>query len=276
MMIKNGDIASRLYDRLAGEGDLLVEEVRIGLGYAGVRIEGDERRMGLAAVLRDELGPGCSLLAEAGQLAGSSASSLLRRLVEGKTPLEKALGLAAANALLAPELRAPDQCVPDLRASDLSFPPAAGEEKDSIELINLAPYDRVAMIGLFAPLVRKIEGSGAELSIIERDASLMNLPDQKSRERILKECTVAIITATSLLNDTLEEVLNGLGDPRHVLILGPSTPLCAEVFQGAGTPVTHLGGAAVLDAGKAMQIISEGGGTRQLRPFLRFINMAVK
>jgi uncharacterized protein (DUF4213/DUF364 family) len=90
----------------------------------------------------------------------------------------------------------------------------------------------------------------------------------------LKECTVAIVTATTLLNDTLEEVLNGLGNPRHVAILGPSTPLLPEIFQG--TPVRHLGGAVVRDTRKVMQIISEGGGTPAMRPYLRFVNLLVK
>ncbi|MEW6380927.1 MAG: DUF364 domain-containing protein [bacterium] len=268
-MIKTGEIASRLDKYLASAGeDLRVEEVRIGLGYVGVRIEG-ERRIGLAAVLRSELSPCCSVLAEAGHLAGLSVSVLLSRLVEGKNPLEKALGLATANALIAPG--------PPLMTSSPD-----DEENDAIGLINLTPQDKVAMIGLFSPLVSRIEKSGAALSIIERNETMRGVPlvhlpeDQETeiRRKILQECTVAIITATSILNDTLEEVLNGLGTPRHVLILGPSTPLCAEVFRG--TPVTHLGGSAVLDEGKVMQIVSEGGGTRQLRPFLRFVNVAVR
>lgn len=84
---------------------------------------------------------------------------------------------------------------------------------------------------------------------------------------------MAIITATTLLNDTIEEVLNSLGNPRHVAILGPSTPLCPVIFQN--TPVTHLGGAVIRDTNKVMQIISEGGGTRAMRPYLRFVNLLI-
>ena len=100
------------------------------------------------------------------------------------------------------------------------------------------------------------------------------IPDQKDRDNILEKCTVAIITATSILNDTIEEILNGLGNPRHVTILGPSTPLCEEVF--ARTPVTHLGGSAIRDHRKVMQVISEGGGTPNMRPYLRFIDRTIK
>ena len=130
------------------------------------------------------------------------------------------------------------------------------------------------MVGLFTPMVPKIEATGAKLTVIERNPARLAVLDKKESGRILKECTVAIITATALLNDTLEEVLNGLGNPRHVAILGPSTPLCPEIFQG--TPVNHLGGAAVRDTKKVMQIISEGGGTPAMRPYLRFVNLFVK
>jgi len=252
-MIQTCEIASRLYEHLSGDqGNLLVEEVRVGLGYIGVKLEGN--RMGLAAVLRHELAPGCSILDEAGNLAGSKASVLLRRLVDGKNPLDKALGLATANAIIHPR--------------------PTEKEKDTLELINLTHQDRVAMIGLFRPLIPRIKKTGASLSIIERNTVLMEIPDQKNRKKILKECTVAIITATSILNDTMEEVLNGLESPRHVVVLGPSTPMCDEIFDG--TPINHLGGSALLDTGKIMRIISEGGGTPALRPYLRFINILLK
>ncbi|MDI6616076.1 MAG: DUF4213 domain-containing protein, partial [Syntrophaceae bacterium] len=60
-MIETGDISRRIAERLSESArNLQVEEVRIGLGYVGVMLEGD--RMGLAAVLRNELRPGCSTI----------------------------------------------------------------------------------------------------------------------------------------------------------------------------------------------------------------------
>ena len=249
-MIPTGEISNRFYEYLSGRGgDLLVKEVRVGLSYLGVKLEGN--RMGLAAVLNHELTPGCSVIDEAGKLVGSKASDFLRRLVDGRNPLEKALGLATANAIIHPE--------------------PTEDDKNTLELINLGAEDRVAMVGLFRPLVPRIKETGASLSIIERNPAIMEVLGQKERERILEECTVAIITATALLNDTMEEVLNSLGSPRHVAVLGPSTPMCGEIFEG--TQVNHLGGSAMLNTKKIMQIISEGGGTTALRPYLRFVNI---
>jgi len=252
-MIQTGDISRRIHERLSDSAaDLQVAEVRVGLGYVGVMLEGD--RMGVAAVLRNELRPGCSTIGKAGTLAGSNASELLDLLVTGTNPLEKSLGLATANALLHPE--------------------AGEEEHDSIALMHLSPEDRVAMVGYFGPLVKRIQKTGAELRIIEKDPDRVEeIPDRKERDGVLEECSVAIITATSILNGTIEEILNGLGSPRHVTILGPSTPLCGEVF--VHTPVTHLGGSAIRDPRKIMQIISEGGGTPHMRPHLRFIDRTI-
>jgi uncharacterized protein (DUF4213/DUF364 family) len=251
-MITTGEIAGRIYDLSSDMGGgLLVEDARIGLGYVGIKVAG--KGLGLAALLVNELGPGCSKLKMAGTISGSKASDLLRFLVEGSNPLEMALGLATANALFCPE----------------SLP----EEEDAVDLMRLTPEDRIAMVGWFPPLVKRIRERGLNLSVIERDERRFDVPNNETRDRILEECTVAIITATSIVNDTLEETLRRLGHPRHVAVLGPSTPLFREIFRG--TPVSHLGGSIVMDAERVMQIISEGGGTPEMRPYLRFVNILI-
>jgi len=228
--------------------DRMVEDVRIGLGYVGVALEGGG--LGVSALLRNELAGGCTTFPGAGTLRGRQAWDLLSFLVSGKNTLQKAIGLAAANALIEPEKT---------------------EEGDSIDLMKLTPRDRVAMVGLFRPLVKRIRTTGAELDIIERDESRIPLQHAGTVSDLLARCTVAIITATSLLNDTLDGILRDLGAPRHVVILGPSTPLCMEVFNDS--PVTHLGGSIVGDRDRLMQIISEGGGTPEMRSCLRFVNI---
>lgn len=244
---------SRIGERIVAHvrrchADRMVEDVRIGLGYVGVALEGGG--LGVAAVLRGELAGGCTTFPGAGTLRGRQAWELLSFLVSGRNTLQKAIGLAAANALIEPD---------------------NAEEGDSIDLMNLTSRDRVAMIGLFRPLVKRIRTTGAELDIIERDESRIPLQSAGKTSDLLARCTVAIITATSLLNDTLDGILRDLGAPRHVVILGPSTPLCMEVFNDS--PVTHLGGSIVGDRERLMQIISEGGGTPEMRPCLRFVNM---
>jgi len=244
-MLETGEIAGRLYRHLVEPSRrFAVEDVRIGASYVAVILTGG--RIGVAARLKEAVGAEIEPQAS-GCISGRPAETLLDRLVCGAGAVERALALAAANALIHPEI--------------------PGREEDTLGLMNLRPGERVAMVGLFRPIVPRIESTGVRLSVIER-----NTPEQERRQ-VLGACDVAIVTATTLLNGTLEEVLNELGKPRHVALMGPSTPLCEEIFRA--TPVTHLGGSAIVDGAALLQVISKGGGTPDMRPFLRFVNIMV-
>ena len=251
-MLKPGVILNRLYERLeAFAKSRKIADLRIGLGYIGVRL--DNGSTGIAAVLFDALPHGCTVVSAAGNFAGSPATDLLQYLVAGKNPLEIAIGLATANALIEP-------------------PPAESmDDREATTYLNLQKGVKVAMVGLFAPLVARIRATGAELIVIEKNSARMEILGDAEKKDALKSCDVAIITATTLLNNTFEETINLLGTPHAMAIMGPSTPLMPAIF--CQTPVTHLGGAIVTDSVRVMQIISEGGGTPALRPYLRFVNL---
>lgn len=244
-MLQTNEIAGRLHRLLLGESRrYTVEDVRIGGSYIAVVLTGG--RIGLAARLKEFAGTQIEMPGTA--ICGKRADALLTHLVSGTGAVERALGLATANALI--------------------HPPAPAEEEDTISLMGLRAGERVAMVGLFRPIVPRIEATGVILSVIERDTP------EKERRDILGACSVAIITATTLLNGTLEGILSELGRPRHVALIGPSTPLCEEIFRGS--PLTHLGGSAIADAAGLLRVVSEGGGTPAMRPYLRFVNTRVR
>lgn len=245
-MLQTNEIAGRLHRDLREQSRrFAVEEVRIGGSYVAVVLAGG--RIGLAARLKEAIGAEIEPQRTSSRFSGRSADLLLDRLVHGTGAVERALGLATANALI--------------------HIPVPKTEEDTIGLMRLRPGESVAMVGLFRPIVPRVEATGARLSVVERDTP------GKERRNILGACDVAIITATTLLNGTLEEVLNELRRPRHVALIGPSTPLCEAAFRG--TPVTHLGGSAIADAAAVLKVIAEGGGTPAMRPFLRFVNTMV-
>ncbi len=254
-MLKTGTILSELNEKITPAAkNRKIIDLRIGLGYIGVSL--DNGSMGIAAVLLNDLPHRCTVVPEAGSFAGSPAADLLKYLVTGKNSLEIGIGLATANALI------------ELPSSD------AGDDREATTFLNLQKGIKVVMVGLFAPLVARIRASGAELRIIERNPARMEILNDAAQNDALKSCDVAILTATTLLNNTFEETINKLGAPRAVLLMGPSTPLTPEIFRN--TPVTHLGGAVVADSKRVMKIISEGGGTPALRPYLRFVNLIRK
>jgi uncharacterized protein (DUF4213/DUF364 family) len=253
-MLQPGIILRFLYEQLEPAAkNRRIADLHVGLSYVGVKL--DNGAAGLAAVLPEAELQGCTVLKDAGTYAGARAADALKYLVTGKKSLEIAMGLAAANALLEP-------------------PPAGTiDDREATTYLHLQKGVKVAMVGLFSPLVKRIRDTGAILTVIEKNPDRLKLLSPEEKEEALKNCDVAIITATTLLNNTFEETINLLGKPRSVALMGPSTPLLPTIFRD--TPVTHLGGTIIADSARVMQIISEGGGTPALRPYLRFVNIPI-
>jgi hypothetical protein len=250
-MREPGSILNRLYEQLECTAkNREIADLRVGLSYVGIKL--DNNAVGIAAVQPDIRSKGCTVLPDAGKYAGASAVDILKYLINGKISLHLSIGLATANALIDPS----------------SY---ETEDREATTYLDLEPGEKVAMVGLFAPLVERIRVTGAILTIIEKNPERLEILSPEKKQQALQDCDVAIITATTLLNGTFEETIGFLGKPRSVFLLGPSTPLQPAIFSN--TPVTHLGGVVAADPGRVLQIISEGGGTPALRPYLRFVNL---
>ncbi len=240
-----GDLARGLAALLAPRAQVRVARVVVGLGYTAALLA--DGRAGVAYTLRDQAQGGCGAFRGQRPLAGQEAAALLA-LAGSRDPLEAAVGLAVAGALVPPE-------------------PAGALEGDVLDHLALEAGDTVGMVGYFGPLVPEVRRRAAELFIFERIALPQGgvLPQERAAE-LLPRCQVAIISATTLLNQTLEPLLEACAGCREVVLLGPSTPLYPEAF--AFTPLTMLSGVKVRDPEGLLQVVAEAGGTRQ---FIRMV-----
>jgi uncharacterized protein (DUF4213/DUF364 family) len=248
----DASVASRIVRALSDVAQQIpVADVRIGLGYTAVRLEDD--RLGLAYTFRDEAGRGCSVLHHSQPLAGRPASDLLARL-ESADPIEAGVGLACANALG--------------NRRDRKF-----DEGDILDHLGLRADDDVSMVGHFGPLVEPLSRRVRSLVEFERDEGVhRSVRPAAEATGYLPRCQVALITATSIINHTIDGLLEAARECREVALLGASTPLLPEVFSTAR--VTLLSGVVVEDPERVLQVVSEGGGTRAFRPHVRKVNLA--
>lgn len=231
--------------------DRVVADVRIGLSYTSVRL--DDGHTGVAWTGHKHCGC-CSHHTNAGTLAGRPAGELLDMVVSD-SPLFRTIGLATANAL----------------ASGIPGPERVST--DILELIGIRPSEHVAMVGFFGPLIPHLKQTGCRLDILELNEDKPGTMTPLQGEASLAACDVAIITATSVVTDTIDELLNGLGNVRAAVILGPSSFMRTEVFSA--TPVTHIAGVRVRNASAVEKIISEGGGTKSLKPHMDFETLCI-
>jgi uncharacterized protein (DUF4213/DUF364 family) len=250
----NKTIQQKISDYLnpISEG-LVVADVRIGLGYTSVRL--DNGNLGLAWTARSHSGS-CTHEPKAGTLAGSPARELLEMLASTENSLSRSIGLATANALAA------------------GIPEAQSTSVNVLELINIQGSDQVVMVGFFGPLIPRLHQTGCHLDILELNSNRPGTMSPDKGRAALAACSVAIITATSIVTGTMDELLSGLGNPRAAIILGPSSFMRPEVFSG--TRVTHIAGARIRNVPAVEKIVSEGGGTMLLKRHLDFETLCLK
>ena len=248
-------LAHRIEEALACfAGDRRVVDVRLGLKVVGVQL--DDGTCGVAyRFMKDAC---CDDISRLGKepLAGRKAAELLTWLCT-ENSLQRSVGLATANTLVAPFVQ---KGTKDGRIID----------GDVLTAVKPMPGDRIAMIGYFEPMVEKIHDR-CILEIYELDTSLApGLRESSAAPEGLRRSDIALITSTTIVNGSVDRLLEAAVDCREVVMLGPSTPLIPEVF--VGTPVTMLSG-IVIDDDVVLRVVSEGGSMRQLLPYVQKVNL---
>ncbi len=245
-------IAKRL-EALASEriGDRRVADVRIGLRYTAVALE--DGGLGLALTFLDGWERSCRALDPGSCLVGEPGVDLLPGL-SSDMPVEAALGLACVNAVF--------------------NRPGVGRPGDVLERVAPRPEDRVVMVGHFMPIQRRLQGAVASLEVFERKAE--RAEGVRPADEVfaaLPGADVALITATSLLNHSLEPILEAAEGCRQVALLGASTPLVPEAF--AHTPVSLLSGVTVSQGDAVMRTVSAGGGMAAFKQYVQKTNLVL-
>jgi uncharacterized protein len=192
------------------------------------------------------------LLQSHGSLAEPLASAdplLLARRLDGGDPVERALALAAVNALT------------DSVWRRIGYePPAAG---NSLGDVQLGPQDHLGMIGFFPPLVHRVAEAGGRLSVVEMNAEMVARQQARFPQvrigldrGLLADCNVVVGTSTMLLNDTLDDMLAAAPQASRFAVIGPSAGLWPDPLFERG--VTLLGGTRITDAPGFVQAMAEG------------------
>jgi len=168
----------------------------------------------------------------------------------GTDPYVSAIGCAAAAALAAAK-------------TDI-FP-----EGDVLDRLAVLPGDRVVMVGGF-PIESDLRKRGADLLVYDRSRGI---GDMGKLPKSLNDADLVVITATAIINNTIDEILERIHHARETVILGPSTILVPEAFRD--TPVTGLFGIVPRDAATIRDIIADGGGTRDFIRHAKKVEAAV-
>jgi uncharacterized protein (DUF4213/DUF364 family) len=228
-------------------------DVCIGLHWTAVVVRvGDQTRCGLASTLAaphdHSAGPD---VPQAGHLHTLSALALAH-LAYSEHPTQASIGIAAINALLPPQ---PERWR-DLNAEEVIAAHGAGKV--------------VALIGSF-PFVPALRSRVGHLFVLELQPKDNELPAEAAPD-ILPQADVIAITSMTLINHSLENLLNLCRPQSTVLLLGPSTPLSPMLFEHG---IDVLSGSVVTDIDGVLAAVKQGANFRQVhRAGVRLVTMS--
>ncbi len=249
------EVRDQLLDEVPNMDGISVEAVRLGLGYSGLKL--DTGHVGVCnSMLSEAALDCCEVLLDAGTLAGRPVTEFLG-FIDSWDFIERVMGVSALNALSQIVFeKDPDRYLV--------------EERNLVDVVKVHPDDTVVMVGHIKPFTPVFRAKAKALYILERSSHREEgvLPDTAC-ERLVPEADVAVITGSALANGTLDRLLELARDARTVAIVGPTASCLPDPLFGRG--VDYVGGIRIRDADKAMQILSEGGGTPQLRQAGEFV-----
>lgn len=229
-----------------------IKDVRAGLGYTCVMLENGD--CGLAYTFRNALGQCCDILNEAGSLIGKNASEMIPWLKD-KNCLKATIGLATINAVL-------NNSCDKMNIGNL------------MDTINVSSSDSFGMVGEFKPILKRMNDITKNIFVFEKDTTKCGETYSENAISLrLPECNVVVITATCIINHTIDKVLLYCKNAREVCIVGPSTPLCYEVFKRYH--VHLLAGSVVTHPDQILEIVSQGGGTMKMKPAIKQVLIRV-
>ena len=117
------------------------------------------------------------------------------------------------------------------------------------------------MVGHFGPLIKALQDRQAQVEVIDESRQV---GDKAHWTPILARwAEVLVLTSTALLNDTAESLLQQTAPGVRTVLLGPSTPMVPEAFDGFA--VDMLAGMVPIEKERLLKGVRHGAGT----PFLQ-------
>ncbi|WP_048055300.1 Rossmann-like domain-containing protein [Pyrococcus sp. NA2] len=209
-------------------GELSLVDFGFALPYTWVLVEGPEgRALGVAMTMPEEIQRYVNSIEE------PSLETFIEK-ADSINIIERTLGIAAINAV--------SQYYIDL--SNAEF----------VDVLDVIPgnVEKVALIGNMPPLSKALRARGFEVFVFERNAKLWDRDTYSDalEYHLLPEMDVVIASASSLVNGTIDMLLDRAKRAELFVLTGPTGQLLPEFLKE--TRVTHLASMKVHDISRAL------------------------
>lgn len=234
---------------------LFIERVVVGLFFTGVKLSNGTGGLCFTPLRSIPEAVCCPSQARAmpssGKLKGSAAMQFAEEMMAGSA-LNKALGIATLNAL---SMTCWKQQPPETYGIKTGV--------DAMDVVIIPDDAYVVVVGAIIPTLKALKRRGKLFGILELNPSVLLAdempyyiaPEQAAEK--LPQADLLIVTGTTLINDTLEELLKQRKNDAKVVVIGPTASGLPDAFFRRGVNV--LGGVMVNDPNQVLDLISEAG-----------------
>jgi len=134
---------------------------------------------------------------------------------------------------------------------------------DAFDATEIRTRDKVVVVGAFVPFLRELKRRRQSFLVLERDAATLK-PEELAFFRpaneapaVVPDADVLLITGTTLINDTLEELLRLAKPAARVTMVGPTVGLLPDAFLSRGADI--LGTVRITAPDEFLDVLAEGG-----------------
>ena len=251
-----GDTVRILEERLGERmDDVRIERAVVGIFFTGVKLSTGHGGICATPIKSIPEAVCCPSSAKAMPHSGRLRERTIRASIAdalGNRPMRKALGIAVVSALSA-------------LCDDVCPQPGYTVTRgiDAVDLLTIQESGNVVVVGALTPYLRALKQAGQPFRVLEMDPRTLK-PDElpfyapvEETDRVVPWADTLIITGTTLINGTLEHLLDLARSGATVVVLGPSVSILPDALFARGVEI--VGGNVVTDPNRLLDILAEGG-----------------
>jgi len=235
--------------------NLTIERLVVGLFFTGVKLSNGAGGICFTPVKEIPEAVCCPSSAgrifHPGKIHGLKAGEALSSL-HSPEPLKTAVAIATLNALSS-------TCFSHGWEERYNIKMGMG----ALDAIPLPQKSSVAVIGALAPVLRSLKSRGGTWWVIEKDPKTLK-SDETSHfvsfdrsEEVISKADVLIITGVTLVNHTLEGILEQAKTEAEIALIGPTASMLPDPLFDRG--VRLVGGVWVKQPDELLDVLAAGG-----------------
>lgn len=137
------------------------------------------------------------------------------------------------------------------------------EDADPVDLIDLSGGKNITIVGAFHSYIRKISSTPNTLHVLELDREALADEHKKfyvpssEYKTLVPRSDIVIITGLTLVNNTIDGLLEACNSRSKVIVTGPSSSLLPDLLFSKG--VNMIGATRITDPDLLLTVAAEGG-----------------